>query len=160
MFQARVTGEDDLRRVAARLKANGNPKAIRQEMLKGLRDATKPAVVAAKDAALRLPSKRPAKAGGLRRRTARATRAKVRLTGRDVGIRVAVARAPLGPAGRVPQLMNRGDFRHPVFGDRDKWVTQHGRPGWFDRANKTEASKVREGARAVLDNIERKLSGK
>lgn len=48
-------------------------------------------------------------------------------------MRVTTKNSLLPPEQRaLPRLMNRGRWRHPVFGNRDVWVEQRpGNRGWF-----------------------------
>lgn len=49
-----------------------------------------------------------------------------------VRVRMSAASMPEGQ-GRLPKHMNYSRWRHPVFGNRDAWVTQTIAPdGWFD----------------------------
>ena len=34
--------------------------------------------------------------------------------------------------GNMPKRLNSTTFNHPVYGHRTVWVTQAGKPGWFD----------------------------
>lgn len=71
---------------------------------------------------------------GLRDTIARAIRQYQRDRGNDVGFMIRVNTANL-PADqrRLPRYMNRGSWRHPVFGNREAWVQQTVTPaGWFN----------------------------
>lgn len=52
----------------------------------------------------------------------------VSVTNRGAGVKVSRRRAPHGPLFERGQRGNRGAFRHPVFGNRDVWVSQRTRP--------------------------------
>jgi hypothetical protein len=70
---------------------------------------------------------------GLREATARATTPKIKVNAASVYVRIRVNRAQMPPdQTRLPRYMNKGEWRHPVFGDRDVWVSQSAPPGWFD----------------------------
>jgi hypothetical protein len=73
--------------------------------------------------------------GGLADIVARADLAVVEdTTGDRVGVTVTAShgRVSLGP-------INAGDLRHPVHGNRSRWVRQRVRPGVWDRACETAA---------------------
>lgn len=54
---------------------------------------------------------------------------------------------------KLPAYMNRGQWKHPVFGG-DRWVTQAVTPGWFDRPAIRHGRRVRESAiKVVLQTI-------
>jgi hypothetical protein len=127
-------------------------------MTKALRDAVKPVERDVKAAARGLPAKGPASTE-LRQRIAGATGTQVRTTGRSAGVKVRVARKRMGGQAALPQRMNVGQWRHPVFGNTDVWVTQRsGRPRWFDNVNRAAAPMVRRRVKKVLDDIEKKLA--
>ena len=47
---------------------------------------------------------------------------------------IRLRRSASGPARRPGWNLNRGEWRHPVFGRRDQpWVVQRVTPGWFDK---------------------------
>jgi len=63
----------------------------------------------------------------------------------------------MGDKARLPRLMNRGSWRHPVFGNREVWVAQSSRFMWFDRPLLLAGPLVRREIKKVLDDIERRL---
>jgi hypothetical protein len=164
------TTQADLRKVAKNLRATG--KGATREMTKALRDAVKPVERDVKAAARGLPAKGP-DSTGLRAQIAKATGTQVRTTGRSAGVKVRVAKKRMGgeriitKGGRtrlvgdqknLPQRMNRGQWRHPVYGT-DRWVTQRfAKPHWFDNVNRAAAPMVRRRVKKVLDDIEKKLA--
>ncbi len=61
------------------------------------------------------------------------------------------ARASIAPHARpFENLGDEGTFRHPVFGDRDRWVTQRARPFLFPAA-RAGAAGVEAAAGAAVD---------
>jgi len=150
------SSQDDLRKLARQLRTVGDAKAIRRDLTKGLRAAARPAQQEAKAAALALPSKRPGSTG-LRRQIAAATGTQVRTTGRNAGVKIRVSKKRMGDKARLPRLMNKGTWRHPVFGNREVWVTQTSRYLWFDRPLLLSGPLVRREIKKVLDDIERRL---
>lgn len=70
---------------------------------------------------------------GLRETIARSINVDNRTRGRSAGVRVQTRNSNLPPDQRaLPRLMNRGRWRHPVFGNRDNWVQQEsGNRGWW-----------------------------
>lgn len=49
-------------------------------------------------------------------------------------------------------------WRHPVFGNRNYWVTQQGRP-WFFSSIRPAAPAFESGVRRAMDRTARKISG-
>src|SRR5262245_56732720 len=76
----------------------------------------------------------------LRAVVAKATKVRIRTSGKRPGVRVVVKKTTM-PRGfrNAPKRLNaaRG-WRHPVFGS-DNWVTQRGKPRWFDNAMEAAA---------------------
>jgi len=91
---------------------------------------------------------------GLRASAARTVGTTVSTSARSAGVRVRSRSSLMPPDQRkLPMHMNRGTWRHPVFGG-DTWVTQTVTPGWFDKPARRHAPRVREGAfRAVINTI-------
>lgn len=147
MIDVRVTGADNLAVLAKRLKEIGD-NDLRKEMLAGIRRAAKPMTQAAKE---RAESDLP-KAGGLNEVVAKSKfSTRTRTAGRTPGVRV-VASNP-----HDVQSIDRGRLRHPVFGNREVWVTQKITPGWFTDAMNSHADEVRREMLRVLNTVARKL---
>jgi hypothetical protein len=146
----------ELRELALRLKRSGDPVRMRKQLLKGLKDGVKPAVSQARSAALTLPSSGKYSTG-FRRKLARSITTQVRTSGKDAGVRVRVSKARMGRQASLVTATNKGRWRHPVFGDRNVWVTQHSRAGWFDQANRYSGPPVRRALKKVLDDMEKEL---
>jgi hypothetical protein len=95
---------------------------------------------------------------GLRTTVAKAVSAQVR-TGRTSGwLRVRAAQAAMPPDQRkLPRYLNRGEWRHPVFGNEYKWVKQIAPPAWFDDAAKVQGPVIRGRALNAIDTYVEKL---
>jgi hypothetical protein len=158
-MQLTVSGNGlrDLRTLSAQIKQVSDPKQVRKDLTKGLRQGAKPAAVAVKAAAKSLPAKSGGKATGLRRRMASAAGVQVRTSGQMAGVRVRVSRARMGEQASLAKVTNEGSWRHPVYGNRHVWVVQRSRRGWFDSATARSAPAVRKALKKVLDDTERKL---
>lgn len=143
----RITGADNLATLAKELKRIGD-NDLRKEMLRGIRTATKPMVAAAKESAHdELP-----KAGGLNEIVARSKfSTRTRTAGRSPGVRVVAA------SGINVGSIDRGRLRHPVFGNREAWVTQQVKPGWFTDAMNAHADEVRRELMAALERVARQV---
>lgn len=83
---------------------------------------------------------------GLRDTVARVTSAKTAVSARSASLRVRAAQAKMPhDQRRLPRYLNRGEWRHPVFGG-DVWVTQSTAPAWFDDAAEAVGPGVRDDA--------------
>jgi predicted secreted protein len=72
-------------------------------------------------------------------------------------VTVAVSKRRMDDAPTVPMHMEKGSWRHPVFGT-DAWVVQTSRAGWFLDANQKAEPNVRREIEHVLTSTVRKLT--
>lgn len=147
----------ELRAMAARLRRSSDPRRMRAEMMNGLKEGVKPAVTRSKAAALALPSSGRSSTG-FRRKLARTINTQIRTGGKDAGVRVRISKARMGSQAPLVKATEIGRWRHPVYGNRNAWVTQRSRRGWFDDANRYSGSPVRRALQKVFDDIERDLA--
>lgn len=152
-----LKAEDAIRLSKALKAAGSNGKgSLRTELHKGLQAAVKPVLPKATDAlAAAMPSGVQARA----RRTKQAVQVK---TGADPGIRIAVryVKRGAGLGASNVRLANRaGVIRHPVFGNRERWVNTRvpGARGWFDETYKEAAPLIRPGIEQVMQDVAEKV---
>jgi hypothetical protein len=151
MADLAITGADKFAKVAKALKQAGD-KDLAKEFYSGINRSTKPLrAEARKSAERRLP-----RAGGLNKRVARARFTTRRRTGKNAGVRiVAVGMDQLA-------LMDQGRVRHPVWGNRGRWVNQPipDAAGWFTEPMEEGAPQVRRELVRSLDAVAKKLARK
>jgi hypothetical protein len=95
--------------------------------------------------------------GGLREPIARAIRISVR-TGGSPGARIWIDRSRIPRDQRsLPERLDDGRWRHPVFGNRRRWTTQYAAPWWGVTIRRNEA-RMRAAVARVLDDVARRLS--
>jgi hypothetical protein len=150
---------DDLRDVGTALKYEEDGARLRRALTKELRTAVAPAVAEAKGRVMAMGTAGLPHAGEpLRAAVARRVTAQARLTGRSAGVRVRASKKgmPRGFANAPKRLNAAGGWRHPVFGDADRWVDQTGAPGWFDDPLRARRAEYRQAVeRAVKDMADR-----
>lgn len=142
-----IRGAEQLAALSKALKQAGD-KELQRELSRGITDAMKPLRIAIKKSAMdTLPTR-----GGLDRRVSRSSFRTVRRGGsRIAGVRLTAKNSlALGK-------LNRGTVRHPVFGNREVWVTQRVRPGWWDRPVDASAPQVRRDVIAAMDRVAKKV---
>lgn len=182
-----LQGTEEVRLAAKKLRAAARGDLVKK-MNRGMREAAKPAQAAVQRAVQAVDARgsrggggqarrafdvarsrrnservkaRAAKRRGLRISVARAVRIESSTGTRTVRLRIRVNRQMLPPDQRkLPRHINRGKWRHPVFGG-DTWVTQTVTPpGFFDRPTTLHAPRIRKGAldavNGVLDELARK----
>jgi hypothetical protein len=117
---------------------------LRRELNRGLRDGAKPLVQHARDAARdNLPH-----AGGLNERVA----------SRPTTISIAQGGVRVRVKGVDAASTNRGRLRHPVYGNREVWVTQTIQPGWFTDRMRQKAPGVRPDLIKAMDRVAQKIA--
>lgn len=139
----RVDGAERFLALSKALKAAGQTE-LRKDLNKSMKDAVKPLIPKARDAAGRmLPQK-----GGLAKKVSKTPiRPQVR-TGQDTaGVRLVVGKR----RGSAAASTNRGTVSHPVF-KTGVWVQQSVTPGWFDATLEAEAPAVTR--QAIEDALE------
>ena len=149
----------DQRRLAAlqkRMKDAGD-KGLTRELSKGMKAAAEPIAAAERSAAQSLPAS-GSKSTGLRAAIASAVSIRYSRSKRNPGVRVYVpARKMPQGQGRLPRLMNKGAWRHPVYGNKNNWVEQKSDRGWWDDTAKKELPRVRRELAAAIERVTQKI---
>lgn len=150
-----------LRDFARLLNAEAEPKKLRRELARDLRQSLTPAVQAAKSEIQSMGHSSQARATpALRPSIARKVRAEVRLSGRTTGARVKAQKVrQVRGFENAPKLTNRKGWRRRVFGG-DEWVEQRGKPGWFDDSMAAGQQRYRQAAISVLEEWARRMARK
>lgn len=161
-----ITGTGQLVEMQRRLRAASN-ESLRASMQRRVRRAAEPLQADLRQTMLTLqlrsqntsrrsrpsPTRRP-----LRATIAAAIRISVRTTN-PVGARVWVDRAALPAEMRnMPTVLNDGRVRHPVFGNRHRWVTQWATPTpWWDGTVRRHQPRMRAEVARVITDVEHRL---
>lgn len=139
-----VRGADEFLRLSKALKQAGRTD-LRKELNNGLKRAARPLIPKVRAEALR----RLPQSGGLAARVAKSPiRVQVRTGSKNAGVRIVVPGSAKGA-----RSANQGFIRHPVFGNRNVWVEQSVRAGWFDDPLKASAPEVRPELERALENV-------
>jgi hypothetical protein len=157
MLEVRVE-RDDLGKLVKAINAHGTPKEIKKELRKGLRESVKPLVPKARASVLGQASK--GKGTGLRRDMARAVEVKVDLGGRNPGVRLRLNGRKLNgrPPGLVAMYEGTIPWRHPLFGNTEKWIQQEHRGFLTEvgRAGEPEVARaIEQTMNAIGDKIDK-----
>jgi len=126
----------NLRAIARALRAEEDGKELRKELTRNMREALKPGAAQAKSAIMSMSSVTPHDGPALKTAIARKIRPEVRISGKFPGAKIkAFKTKTLRGFPNAPKRTNRASgWRHPVYGNREVWVQQHGKTKWFDRA--------------------------
>ncbi|MEU6344485.1 hypothetical protein ABZ883_26455 [Streptomyces sp. NPDC046977] len=166
MRDVRITGTGQLLRLQRELRAAGD-ESLRRSMQRRIRRAAEPLRddlqrtmrhLDIRSQGRRVSGGPSANARPLRETIAQTIKISVRNTG-DAGARVWIDRSML-PRNmwNVPTQLDRGRLRHPVFGNRRRWVNQYADPWWDSTIRRHQARMEREVAR-VIDDVQRRLGG-
>lgn len=149
---------DDLRRLSLALRRMDDAE-VKKRFRKELRAVAQPYVPLVRNSIKSIPSKRPYSAEGLRGRLSKATRVEVRTVGRDAGVAIRVdGRKMPSKMKALPKGMEGTKrWRHPVFGNREVWVTQRPHP-YFFKVVRPAGAAGRRAASRVVDSITRDIS--
>ncbi|GAA1065200.1 hypothetical protein [Streptomyces asiaticus] len=149
---------DDLRRVARELRRMDNPE-IKKRFRKELRAAARPLVPKVRESIRSIPSGRGYSPDGLRGALSKAVRLEVKTTGRQAGVAIRVdgRKMPSHMKSLPSMVEGKKRWRHPVFGNRDVWVTQTKEP-YFYSALRVAGPASRRAVSRVLDGITRDIS--
>lgn len=91
---------------------------------------------------------------GLRDTVARALTTQVAASGRSASVRIKVDQGKLPEDQRkLPYWMEKGAWRHPIFGNRDRWAAQESTPDWFAGTIRRHRDDVRESIRAQVKEV-------
>ncbi|MET4925463.1 hypothetical protein P3L51_24440 [Streptomyces sp. PSRA5] len=162
-----ILGTGQLLELQRRLRAAGHEN-IRASMQRRTRRAAEPLKndlqQNIRSLQINSPGRRSGSRGGssptsrpLRATIAGAIRISVR-TGQTPGARVWIDRNSLPPEMRnMPQVINTGRIRHPVYGNRRRWVTQTATPLWWDKTVRSHQPRMQAEVARVLDDVRRRL---
>lgn len=152
-----------LKRVAMALRQEADGKQLHRDLGKSIRKALAPAADEARAGIRSMPSAGlPVEGGGLRQAIARRVRAQAKMSGRLPGARVRVTKRgmPRGFELAARRTNRRKGWRHPVFGDTDRWAQQIGKPGWFDDPMRRGRPRYRAAVLAAMNESARRITRK
>jgi len=154
----RLQGGNDLRRISGELRRMDD-REVTKRFRKELRAAAAPLVPRVRSSIRSIPSGRGYTPDGLRGSLARATRLEVKTTGKQAGVAIRVDGRKMPSHMRSLPSMVEGKkrWRHPVYGNRENWVTQTPHP-YFYSVLRTAGPASRRAVSRVLDGITRDIS--
>ena len=154
----RLKDSGDLRRVSRELRRMDNPE-IKKRFRKELRAAAAPLVPRVRSSIRAIPSERGYSPQGLRGQMAKATRLEVRTTGKQAGVAIRVdgRKMPAHMKSLPSMVEGKKRWRHPVYGNREVWVTQTRRP-YFYNVVRVAGPASRRAVGKVLDGITKDIS--
>ncbi|WP_075693862.1 hypothetical protein [Streptomyces acidiscabies] len=159
-FALGVETHEGLAALTRAIRAEEDGKALRKELARNMREALKPAAAEAKSSVMSIASAGLPTAPALRSSVAKKIRPEVKLGGRWSGARVKAFKTKnVRGFPNAPKRLNRsGGWRHPVFGNREVWVQQHGKTDWFDRSFEGREGQYKAAVEAAMENMARRIA--
>jgi hypothetical protein len=154
----RLQDGGDLRRVSRELRRMDSPE-VKKRFRKELRAAAAPLVPRVRSSIRSIPSSRGYSPDGLRGSMARATRLEVKTVGKQAGVAIRVdgRKMPSHMKSLPAMVEGKKRWRHPVYGNRENWVTQTPHP-YFYSSLRAAGPASRRAVSRVLDGITRDIS--
>lgn len=148
-----------LHRIVNALDAEENGVKLRRDLAKGLRKAGENAAQASRASLMAMGSAGLPHGESLRAVVAAQVKSSARLTGDEAGVRItAGSKGPRGFRNAARKLNRPGGWRHPVYGNRNNWVDQVGKPGWFDEPIRARHQEYRNAVEAAMQDMARRLA--
>ncbi|MEE1813704.1 hypothetical protein PUR59_01440 [Streptomyces sp. SP18ES09] len=163
-----IVGTGQLITLSRRLHAAGGPR-LKQNLQRRIRRAAEPLHRDMQQTIKALPitsqGRKAGSRGGpspttrpLRATIAGAVRISVR-TSSNPGARVWLDRSALPSDLRgMAAALNEGRIRHPVFGNRRRWVQQNTTPLWWEQVVRSHTPRMQAEVARVLDDVRRDLT--
>ncbi len=150
----RTVGQEKLASVAAVLVASGD-KDLQRELRRAMSRMTKPMRRAGRQGALQILPHR----GGLDEHVASTARISTRVTLKRNGVGVRIVGDSRDNLHRMDE---QGIVRHPLFGNRKKWIDERIRPGWFTKpliltTNDIGPREINKAIDDVADALQRRI---
>lgn len=153
-MEVSIKASAEFERLARRLREAG-AKDLQDELQGALEKGANKIAEAQKKTVKSLPT-HGRRHTGLRTRIAAEVRTQVQ-TSAYGGVRIVVGKT--SDLGNLPVYLNTGSWRHPVFGNREKWVTQKVIPGWFYLPAHEHSAWVREELEKAMEKVADKIGG-
>lgn len=161
-FSLGVETHDGLAALVRALRAEEDGKQLRKDLAKNMREALKPAAAEAKSSIMAMSSAGLQTAPALRSAIARKIRPEVKLGGRWSGARVKAFKTKnIRNFPNAPKRTNRASgWRHPVYGNREAWVTQRGKIEWFDQAFDGRHGTYKAAVEQAMEDMARRIASR
>ncbi|MFI2437401.1 hypothetical protein [Streptomyces sp. NPDC018693] len=152
----------NLRNISRALRAEEDGKELRKELTRNMREALKPGAAAAKSGIMSMASSTPHGGPALKSSIARKIRPEARISGRFPGAKIKAFKTPnlRGFANAAKRTNRASGWRHPVYGDREVWVQQHGKTKWFDRAFEGRKPEYTHAVKSALADMVNRIASR
>lgn len=148
-----------LQRFVFALRLEDDGKALIRDLRKNLRVAAQPAVAAVKSS-IRAMDSHSHVTPGLRAAIASGVELKMNTGTRKVGVAIRAKKTPAvrGFALAARRTNRSKGWRHPFFGDRERWYDQKGKVGWFDDTIPKFTPQFLQAGKQAMDEMAARIS--
>lgn len=152
----------NLRNISNALRAEEDGKELRKELTRNMREALKPGAVQAKSNIMSMASATPHGGPALKSSIARRIRPEVRISGKFPGAKIKAFKTPnvRGFANAAKRTNRASGWRHPVYGNREAWVQQHGKTKWFDHAFEGQRNSYEHAVKSALADMVNRIASR
>lgn len=159
MFQMTVDAAA-LKLLARRMAREGDGKALRQDLVRQLKDAAEIVSNDIRQGVTATPSKGH-KGASLRAAIARSVYTQVRTGGYTAGVRITTRQGKFvrGFTSAPERYDSPKGWRHPVYGHRDRWARNEGHPFWNKAAAKNH-DVAREKCLKAMEDMALRVVGR
>lgn len=148
-----------LRRIVDALDAEEDGGRLRRDLAKGLRKAGEGAARASQASLMSMGSAGLPHGESLRAVVSAQVKSSARLSGDSAGARItAGSKGPRKFRNAARKLNRPGGWRHPVYGNRDKWVQQIGKPGWFEEPIRARRDEYLNAVLEAMQDMVRRIA--
>ena len=156
MPDVELRGVDDVDALVRRIRTHADAKALRKELYAGLNRVTKGV---REDMKASIGPSLPSRGGLAALVMAKASLTTTAAAGKNAGVRIRVRGRKGG--GDIGRMNRTGVVRHPVYGNRNVWVSQTEgvEKDFLDEPFMKSKPEVARGIQRVLADIARKVEG-
>lgn len=151
-----------LRLLARAMREESDGKQLRKDLTKELREALVPARSAVRSSIMSMSSAGMSVGPSLRKSVAQKVTIQVRMSGKASGASLRTRTTPnIRGFDNAPKRLNRKrGWRHPVRGNTEVWVTQLGKPDWFDDPIRRGRATYRGAVLAAMENAAKRIKSR
>lgn len=151
-----------LRLLARAMREESDGKQLRKDLTKELREALAPARSAVRSSIMGMSSAGMSVGPSLRKSVAQRVAIQVRMSGKASGASLRTRKTPnVRGFDNAPKRLNRRKaWRHPLWGDVERWVSQLGKPDWFDDPIRRGRATYRGAVLAAMENAAKRIKSR
>ncbi|WP_218159841.1 hypothetical protein [Lentzea albida] len=154
--------QEALRLLARAMREESDGKQLRKDLAGDLREALGPARTAVRASIMGMSSAGMSTGPSLRKSVAQKVAIQVRMSGKATGATLRTRKTPnIRGFDNAPKRLNRRrGWRHPLWGDVERWVSQLGKPNWFDDPIRRGRAAYRDAVLAAMEKTAKRIKSR